>query len=276
MQRLLEFHNEKLYCHHSIDEHPRQEDFPLHSHEMMEILYFLRGNVQYLVEGNIYHLQPRDLMIMRSAETHKLELLDDSVYERIAIHFPSSLLSGLGLDQSLLAPFLDRSLGQMNLYSAQQFPNQIWHTMFSNFDFTNSVQQQAHLLGRILSILPSICDTFSLQQAEQIPIKPEGLAVQLVAYVNAHLFEELSVKQVADAFYLSTSQVGRIFTKSTGISLWGYVKLKRLLSAQAMLERGESAGKVCAVCGYNDYSAFYRAYCAQFGHSPKSSLSCRP
>ena len=95
--------------------------------------------------------------------------------------------------------------------------------------------------------------------------------MQLVAYVNAHLFDELSVKQVADAFYLSSSQVSRIFTKNTGISLWGYVKLKRLLSAQAMLARGEPDGKVCTVCGYNDYSSFYRAYCMQFGHSPTGS-----
>ena len=271
MQRLFEFRNDIIYCHHSIDEHPRQKDFPLHSHEMMELLYFLQGNVQYRVEGTVYHLQPHDLMIIRSAETHKLELLDDSVYERIAIHFPASLPNRFGLDESLLEPFLNRPLGQLNLYAARQFPHQYWHTVFSNFNFSNSEQQQAHLLGRILSILPALCDAFALRQEERIPIKPEGLSVQLVAYVNAHLFDELSVKQVADAFYLSSSQVSRIFTKNTGISLWGYVKLKRLLSAQAMLARGEPAGKVCTVCGYNDYSAFYRAYCMQFGHSPTGS-----
>ena len=34
-------------------------------------------------------------------------------------------------------------------------------------------------------------------------------------------------------------------------------------------KRGETAGTASAACGFTDYSAFYRAYRARFGHSPK-------
>jgi AraC-like DNA-binding protein len=47
------------------------------------------------------------------------------------------------------------------------------------------------------------------------------------------------------------------------------VSIKRLLAARAMIQRGEKASQAALVCGFSDYSVFYRAYKNHFGHSPK-------
>ena len=67
MPNLFEYRDIELYCHHSIDEHPMQENFPMHTHDMMEIFYFLSGSGQYLVEGNSYPLEPHYLLIISPA-----------------------------------------------------------------------------------------------------------------------------------------------------------------------------------------------------------------
>jgi len=87
--------------------------------------------------------------------------------------------------------------------------------------------------------------------------------------VNRHLFEDISLQEVADRFYRSRSQISRIFRRATGSSLWDYVTLKRLLAARAMIQRGEPAGAACMACGFADYSSFFRAYRSRFGHPPK-------
>lgn len=97
----------------------------------------------------------------------------------------------------------------------------------------------------------------------------EGLAGQILAYVNEHLFEEISIQTIADAFYRSPSQVSRIFQHATGNSLWKYVTIKRLMTARALIQQGEPAAVAAAACGFSEYSTFYRAYKSQFGHSPR-------
>ena len=96
-----------------------------------------------------------------------------------------------------------------------------------------------------------------------------GLESQLVTYINEHLFEPISLQTVADAFYRSRSQISRIFQRATGSPMWKYILVKRLMAARAMIQRGEPASTACTVCGFTDYSAFYRAYRAQFGHAPR-------
>jgi len=101
----------------------------------------------------------------------------------------------------------------------------------------------------------------------------QGLQSQLVAYVNEHLFEPISLQTVADHFYRSRSQISRTFQQATGSSLWEYVSIKRLLAARAMIQRGESAGTACQACGFSDYSSFFRAYRSHFGHAPKEDAA---
>ena len=54
MNELFSFREGSLYCHRSLDEDPRPEDFPVHAHETPEIYLFLSGNGEYLVEGSRY------------------------------------------------------------------------------------------------------------------------------------------------------------------------------------------------------------------------------
>ena len=98
----------------------------------------------------------------------------------------------------------------------------------------------------------------------------ESLPAQIVRYTNDRLFTDLSLQTVADHFYRSRSQISRIFHQATGSSFWEYVSIKRLLAARAMIQRGEKATAAALICGFGDYSVFYRAYRNYFGHSPKA------
>ena len=57
---------------HSLDNDPKDRDFPLHVHDDYELYCMVSGDVGYIVEGRTYELQPGSLMIMRRAEIHKL------------------------------------------------------------------------------------------------------------------------------------------------------------------------------------------------------------
>lgn len=260
MKHLYIYRDSEIYCHHTVDEQPDPADFPMHAHENLEVFYFISGRGSYLVEGTTYELHPGDIMIMRPAETHKLIISAGEPYERIAVHFPAALIKSL--DESLLDPYFSRVLGSRNLYSGREYPR--LKNAFENFGFSDCTNERAHIVSRLMLFLAELADVFSPGAAAA----PEGFQAQLVSYVNENLFEDISLGSIADAFSRSSSQISRVFRDATGSSLWEYVTIKRLLAAQAMMQRGETAAKAGIACGFGDYSAFFRAYKARFGCAP--------
>lgn len=270
MPVLFSYRDNEMYSHHSIDENPEPENFSMHAHEWMEIIYFISVEGSYLVEGNHYALQPHDILITRSAETHKLVVSQTRPYERMVIHFSPSMLTAVDPNQKLLRPFLDRPLGQQNLYPSTDPLSGKLRAAFADFTFDHLPDVRLNLFARLLLFLTTLNGIY--EQAGHRTV-PGSFPNRLVTYVNEHLFEPLSVQSIADHFYLSRSQISRVFTQATGSSLWEYVTIKRLLAARARLQRGETAGNACIACGFSDYSAFFRAYRAHFGHSPKEDAA---
>ncbi len=267
MPHIFTYRDAELYSHHTVDWNPEPEAFSMHAHEWMEIFLFISGKGHYMVEGCEYPLERYDILIMRAAETHKLVISPEEPYERIAIHFSPEFLRVVDQENRLLRPFLQRPLGQQNRYAAADDPDGRLRAPFLDFSFDAVRDVRLNLLGRLLLFLTVLDEKFETIGPLHAPAR--DLQSGLVAYVNAHLFEEISLQSVADAFYLSRSQISRVFQQATGSSLWEYVTIKRLLAARAMVQRGESAGKACATCGFSDYSAFYRAYKARFHHAPR-------
>lgn len=263
MEPLFSYREPGLYCHHSLDAVPDPALFSIHAHEMPEVYCFLSGKGQFLVEGSHYLLSPGDILLMRPAETHKLLIEPDEPYRRIAVHFSPDFFDTIDSARRLLHPFYAHALGQHNHYPASRFP--ALSSVFSNLVLTPGLERFA-ILSRLLQLLTDISAIYPEISGESQPVG--GFPSELVAYVNAHLYEELSLSMIAHRFAHSVSQISRTFREATGTSLWEYVMMKRLLSARAMLQRGETAQKSAEACGFSDYSAFYRAYQKRFGHAP--------
>lgn len=267
MAKIFSYRDTELYSHHTIDLRPAPEEFSMHAHEWMEAYYFLSGQGSYLVEGTTYPLKPHDILILRAAETHTLTISPDEPYERIAIHFSPDLVTSFDPEGRLLRPFLDRPLGQFNHYPAAADPGGRLRAAFERFTFDGVPDVRLNLMARLLLLLTNLDGAFGRSGPGRVPGR--GLQSQVVAYVNRHLFEDISLQSVADRFYRSRSQISRVFQQATGSPLWEYVTIKRLLAARAMIQRGEPAGTACVSCGFSDYSSFFRAYRAQFGHVPR-------
>ena len=98
------------------------------------------------------------------------------------------------------------------------------------------------------------------------------LVEQIICYIDAHLLENLSASTLAKVFLVSKSNLDCVFKKSQGCTLYAYVMKKRLLWARQKIKEGNSAGEVAYLCGFTEYSSFYRQYKRMFGVSPKIDI----
>lgn len=271
MDILEEFDTEELYVRYAVDGTPNDRDFTMHIHERFEIYCFISGNAEYLVEGARYPLKAGSLLIMRPAESHRARILSSEKYERYAVNFSFAVTDAIDPRRNLLKPFLDRPLGRGNLYSERELGSETMRLFEGMRGGGDPYQKRIEITTRLFMLLETICKAyFKRMTVGYAP--PTELSEQLVAYVNNHLFEELSVSLLAERFFLSPSQISRVFRKATGASPWDYIAIKRLTAAREKIRCGESASSAAESVGFGDYSSFYRAYVKRFGCSPKDDM----
>ena len=74
--------------------------------------------------------------------------------------------------------------------------------------------------------------------------------------------------EVAQALARMAASSMRLFKAQTGSTVHGYIRQKRLLKAAQLIREGAPVTKAAAECGFNDYSAFHRAFRDTFNISP--------
>ena len=258
------------FCY-DVSDLPVDKNFPLHMHDDFELLCVVTGKVGYIVEGHVYDLRPGSVMIMRSAESHKLLINQSERYERFVLNFVPEVLGDCGLPHSLLSPYLERGLGEKNHYAPEDFdgikPIDLLKEMTKSLDYLSPKDAVLSFLPALLSLLQSAFQRGVLHKESTSADQGQ----RLINYVNNHLFDELSLKGIAEHMHLSESHLNRIFHASAGTSVYRYVLSKRLIAAQQLIMKGEGAQAASQKCGFHDYSAFYRLYKKRFHVSPAAA-----
>ena len=253
-----------LALSHSVDKAPLDDDFVLHIHDNLEFFCLVRGSVDYVVEGSLYELEPGAILLMRAGETHKLVVKGKQEYERYVLNFDSSLVN-----QELLSPFVDRPLGERNLYLKQEFD-------ISPVSFFKKIFKESALLGldesNLISNLSALLLSVKLAflSKERKEANESGIN-GIVSYINNNLTrDDLSAKEIAEHFHISPSQLNRNFKRVMGNTVYDYILSKRLILFNEKVKSGVPVVSASLDCGFNDYSSFYRLYKKRFGVCPSA------
>jgi AraC-like DNA-binding protein len=259
------YQNQFFNMFHRRDEKPKVDDYQMHTHDEVEIYLLLSGHGIFHIEGTAYPLSPGDVLVMRPAESHYIELTAEVPYERVVINFSVSAFDGIDPQRTLLRAIMERDAGKNNQYKAFSFPGGSslghWQTMM---DTTGD--PYINLLTGLIGLLRDIHDMFYQQDKKEVA--KDLLEYQIVHYINSHIHENITLDQICDQFFISKAQLCRLFRRSTATTVWQYITVKRLVLARQLLEEGACPTKIYNLCGFNDYSTFYRAYLKHYGCPP--------
>jgi AraC family transcriptional regulator len=101
--------------------------------------------------------------------------------------------------------------------------------------------------------------------------------VEVLAYINDHLDQSTSVKDLAQISNLSPAQFGRSFQDATGMSLQRWQMDARIRSAQRLMvdDPTEPLAAIASLVGFSDSSHFTRAFLEIVGTTPSAWLRQR-
>ena len=130
----------------------------------------------------------------------------------------------------------------------------------------NSAPTGGHLF-LISSQLHKCCYALGLTENSKKSIQELHVNTSLM-YINHHFSPHLCCKEVADNMLLGEKYLSRCFKAVIGQSLREVIIKKRMSVAMDLLSSGMSIAKTAEAVGYNDFSAFSRAFKNYFGQSP--------
>ena len=256
MAEYFSYNSNDISMNYSRDEKPVPSDFKMHTHELYELYYFVGGSGIYRVEGTPYPLEHGDILIMRPAEAHYIDITDIKPYTRLSINFNSELLSKIDPNGRLLAPFNNRKIGTYNLYRADNFNSDAYKVFINNI-ISDSSDRRVQTITNLLPLLNEISIAFGLVTETEIN---KSLDSRIIGYINRHLSEDITLDDICDRFYISKTHLCRIFKKATASPVGEYITAKRLVNARQLILSGTPPTKAYLQCGFRDYSVFYRAY----------------
>ena len=262
--------------HHYRDEVPPVVDF--HEHAFYEIYLFLSGNVNYIIEGRTYKLQPGDILLTNNSDIHRPEILPSKQpYERTVIWLDDDFFSRMrDIGEDLTACFKDAARRNYRLIrpSKTQLSEirsacRIMEQERMNHQIGNRIMAYSAMMNIIVLLSRAYYDT---PDSAQQDVTENDQVNQIIAYINEHLAENLTLDSLAEQFYISKYHLGHLFKQFTGLSLYQYIMKKRLTVARNMLTLGTPVTTACIECGLNDYSNFLKAFKREFGCNPSNFI----
>ncbi|RXK83664.1 helix-turn-helix transcriptional regulator [Filimonas effusa] len=105
-------------------------------------------------------------------------------------------------------------------------------------------------------------------------MSPEEQVNGAVSYVQRHMGEDFTARQVADHSCLSYSRFLHVFAQHRQESFWQYVKRHRLEQAASLVRfSGYNAGEIGERCGYATRSSFSKAFYGHFNCTTRAFQS---
>nr|WP_302024973.1 AraC family transcriptional regulator [uncultured Blautia sp.] len=243
-------------------------EFEWHYHDFHKIIVFVSGKVTYHIEGKAYQFKPQDILLVSQGAIHKPEIDPSIPYERY-IFWIRDDLSSSELN-TCFQKANDRSFNLIRLDSVLQeklkdLLPEIEHSL-RDTQFGDSILSKA-LFAQFMVYINRIF-LKSSTAPDQKSYSSDSQVEQLLKYINRNLSENLSIDHLAERFFFSKYHMMRKFKKETGYTIHNYIISKRLLHARSLIAQGTPVMKAAMQSGFQDYTAFVRAYKKQFGTVP--------
>ena len=107
-----------------------------------------------------------------------------------------------------------------------------------------------------------------LQELSRQPLD-SSIVAQAKEYMHTHYTKDISIEDIADAVYRSSSYICTVFKKETGSTIVQYLRQYRITAAQELLSRTNmKTSMIAGMVGYENPSYFNAIFKKQTGLTP--------
>lgn len=226
-------------------------------HNYHEILLFVGGKTTFLTEEKRISLSPYQTVIIPKETYHQFLNERDEEYHRCVFSF---------YDIPEYEELIKKCMRYPRVIEAGEEQKMLFRKMNETIDADCSEKEKQILMHALLAIVLS--EASHGNQTVKEGRKPSEITAKSIEYINEGLCGRISIPELSKRLNVSVSTLTQTFRRDMNISVYQYILRKKLILARQKIRDGESATTAAMLCGFNDYSSFYKQYKKMFGASP--------
>lgn len=239
----------------------------LHTHKYYELLYLTEGDISYLIGDRLYKAASGDIFITPPGQEHGLSFNSDANYARHFIQLSPELMAQI--PQELCNNFINSLCTKYN-----RIPSEIvkkynlgsyFHSVSRHLIYDSAIDDfmiRTYIM-QLIAVTNSIAGDEITSYFNEKP-----MILDIKDYIMKNLKNQLSLDAIAANFFMSKYHMCHIFRDETGMTIKNYINLQRVAKARELLLSGRTPADIPKLCGFNDYSTFYRTFKRYTGYSP--------
>ncbi len=256
--------DENLKVYHGVSENVDENSYQPHYHDRYELVFFLKGEVTYTVEGRSYKLKRGDIVLSRPRQIHCISPEAGSYYERYI-----AIINTKYINQNILKRLNDRH----DIFSTRE--NEALFDLFSKLDEYSKRFSKEEFSHIAYNIIEEIIYNLSVIKDDDSSSNINPIIEKALDYINENLTSIASIEEICEHLYITKSHLHHLFVKHLQTTPAKYICAKKLILAQRMIKKGKRPTDVYLDCGFSDYATFFRNFKRHFGYSPNQEGKVR-
>lgn len=240
----------------------------LHSHNLIEIVYFYSGSGEHFIDGDYYEVKSGDLFVIPCGIYHKF---NGNNLCKINVMFDGSVVCSDNPKKSFIDTFASKCFGIENPITGKRY---IYLTDFSLGKNESSVFDilQEYSLKRngyeamiaceiqilLINIFRKIVEK---REGNHLKWRHRELIENAIGFIDEHIKEINVVNDAVKHIGYNSVYFNRLFAEYTGMTVSHYIRKKKLEYACKLLSETDYTNEaVCEIIGYNDLKNFYKSF----------------
>lgn len=235
-----------------------------HFHSELEVLYLLEGSGVIWIKDKCFAMEPEDVVVVNSGVWHHFAQSEDG------------LVCAAKYDYRVLAEIVGESGGVFICNSCGDCAKDcgelrriLKELIYEEILYVRKTKSYKYSL--FYRLLDELAEHYMIESAHANPgeYETDEKLSRIIHYIHANYQEGISLSELAEQMYVSTSTLSRFFKKQTGTYFAEYVSQIRLKYAlNEMLYSDKNITKIALDAGFSNASAFNKVFRESYGASP--------
>ena len=233
-----------------------------HTHACTELFYCLSGEGQFFIQGQLYPVQPDDLVIVNPQVEHTELSLNAAPLEYVVLG-----ISGI----EVLFGNSDEPYAILNCREQRERLFSLLHMLLAEADHSlDGYETVCQDLLEVLLIWLVRSSTLSLQLQKTTVRAENRECAEIKRYIDTNYRESITLDKLAGMAHLNKYYLSHAFQKEYGISPINYLISRRIQESRRLLEStNHSLSQIAHMLGFSSPSYFSQVFRKQAGVSPQ-------
>lgn len=259
-----------LFC--KIKNYSLGEVYPFHWHENYEICEVINKPCAFRIDGEVTEALPGDLVAISEQTVHEFLIREDDTKIRVIQFNPAILFSLTDKILPLQTHISHEAIEKIPVLKTRLESLLTLMEAEENADDSDKNKYYKAVTAALYFLLQQY---FPGMQNGHAGKGEREAFYRIIAYINAHYTENMTVNAISARFYYSRGKLSAIFRKYAGMGVNEYVNRLRIRHANKLLLQGHSSISAALSSGFGSVRTFNNCYKKIMGITPGEYVTSR-